>query len=306
MQDKYPLVSIITVNWNQMKVTCELLESLQHLTYPAFEIIVVDNASEKEDANQIKKLYPNINLVLNATNAGFAGGNNAGLRVAKGKYFLFLNNDTEVEPEFLHPLVKALENNIKVGIASPKIRYYHNRNTIQYAGCSAINPYTGRGNFVGHGKLDQGQYDSSHETHFAHGAAMLTSRKIVKEIGLMADLFFLYYEELDYCERVKQAGYTIQYVANSLVYHKESITVGKENAMKVFYMTRNRLLFMRRNFHGFPFWISLFFLVLFSVPKSTLRYLRKFKPEFIKALYRGIIWNICHYDVYDNPKSLET
>ena len=298
---KRPLVSIVTINYNGVNVTCELLKSLRKVTYPNIEVIVVDNAS-KEDPSPIKEKFPEVTLVKNKENVGFAGGNNEGFKASKGKYFLMLNNDTEVDPDFLQPLVDKMESDPGIGAVSPKLIYYGTDNIIQYAGSSLINPYTGRSNFIGEKQKDNGQFNCCLQTHYAHGAAMLINRKIVEEIGMMADLYFLYYEELDFCERIKKAGYTIWYVGDSVVYHKESMTVGKENALKTYYMTRNRLVFMRRNIRGIKLLVNLMFFTFVSIPKNSLKYLLKKRMDLLKAFYRGYIWNWNNHNIFDNPK----
>ena len=139
-----PLVSIVTVNYDHPDVTCALLGSLKHITYPNIEVIVVDNASPNDDPGIILKMYPDILFIQSKENLGFAGGNNLGIRKAKGKYILLLNNDTEVESEFLEPLVAKLESNSKIGAVSPKIKFFYQPDTIQFSGQAPINPYTFR------------------------------------------------------------------------------------------------------------------------------------------------------------------
>ncbi|MES2111630.1 MAG: glycosyltransferase family 2 protein, partial [Bacteroidota bacterium] len=159
----YPLVSIISVNYNTDAVTVEMLRSLQLITYPNFEVIVVDNASAV-DARYIAQEFPAITFILNPKNEGFAGGNNRGIEKAKGDIILLLNNDTEVEPGFLEPIIDLFNNDPAIGIVSPKIRYYQTKSIIQYAGGTAINPFTARGKFIGTGEIDAGQYDEPHQT----------------------------------------------------------------------------------------------------------------------------------------------
>ncbi|MFN6945298.1 MAG: glycosyltransferase family 2 protein [Cytophagaceae bacterium] len=298
---KYPLVSIITINYNGADVTCELLESLRKVTYPNMEVIVVDNAS-KENPDVIQERYPEVELIKNPKNEGFAGGNNVGFRAAKGKYFMVLNNDTEVHPNFLQPLVAKLESDPIAGAVSSKLIYYNTEGVIQYAGSSMINPYTGRSSFVGQKEVDNGQYDVCCLTHYAHGAAMMVPRKVVEEVGLMADLYFLYYEELDFCERIKGAGYSIWYIGNSEVYHKESMSVGKQNPLKTYYMTRNRLVYMRRNVKGIKLMISMAFFFMLAVPKHTLVHLKSRRLDLLSAFYRGVYWNFVNHKIFDNPK----
>lgn len=297
----WPLVSIVTVNYNGVAVTSELLSSLRRLSYPDYEIIVVDNGS-KENPDSLKEEYPEIHLIKTGANLGFAGGNNKGFEVAKGKYILMLNNDTEVHPDFLFPLVEKMEKDLTAGAVSPKLIYYNSNNLIQYAGSSLINPYTGRSKYRGHKEYDAGQYDDCCHTHYAHGAAMMFRKDILNEIGMMADLYFLYYEELDFCERIKEAGYKIWYVGTSVVYHKESMTVGKQNALKTYYMTRNRLVFMRRNVKGWKKLVSLCFFSFVSLPKNTVDFLVQNRMDLLKAFYKGYMWNWYNRKIHDNPK----
>lgn len=300
MEKAYPLVSVITINYNNAEVTCALIESLTRISYPELEIIVVDNASE-EDPDAIKERYPFIRLLKNNNNLGFAGGNNTGFKAARGKYFLLLNNDTEVDKRFLEPLVEKMESEPDIGVTGSKLIYYDAPDTVQYAGGCEINPYTGRGTFIGKGMKDCEKYNGCMPTPFAHGAAMMVSRKVVEKVGMMADLYFLYYEELDFCERIKRAGYSIWYIGTSVVYHKESMSVGKENPLKVYYMTRNRLVFMRRNVKGIKLLSSFLFFTLFSLPKNSLKYLMQRRYDLLKAYYKGYIWNLSNAGIHENP-----
>lgn len=301
--ERYPLVSIITINYNGASVTCELLESLKKVTYPNFEVIVVDNAS-KEKPDLIEQKHPWANLLRLSQNLGFAGGNNEGFRVARGDYFLLLNNDTEVDPGFLEPLVEKMKAEPQAGVVSSKLIYYHSDGIIQYAGSSLINPYTGRSYFIGQKEKDQGQYNIACQTPYGHGASMLVSRKAIEKVGLMADLYFLYYEELDFCERIRKAGFSIWYVGDSVVYHKESMSVGRESPLKTYYMTRNRLLFMRRNVKGFTFGVSLMFFTFISIPKNIISYAVRRRYDLLKAFISGFLWNWFNFKIYDNPKFL--
>lgn len=294
-----PLVSIISINYNGARYTCAMLDSLKKISYPNIEVIIVDNAS-KEDPSLIINEHPWIHFIKSEKNLGFAGGNNLGLNAAKGKYFLLLNNDTEVAPGFLEPLVERMENDSQIGAVSPKIIFHHSPGIIQFAGFNPINQYTGRGTAIGSGQKDDGKYNISMPTSRAHGAAMMVSRKAVEEIGLMADLFFLYYEEMDYCERIKRAGYSIWYEASSTIYHKESISTGKGSTLKTYYLTRNRLLYQRRNVKGIKLIVSLIFFMLVSIPKNSLSYAIKGKKDMLKAFWKGIIWNLNAKDIHKN------
>jgi len=289
-----PLVSIITINFNQLPVTMELLASLRQLTYPNVEVIVVDNCSATDPTREIKSIYPQVMVVASPQNLGFAGGNNLGIKASKGEYLLLLNNDTEVAPDFLEPLVDLLKNNPGAGAASPKILYYNSDNIIQYAGSTCVNPLTGRNKRLGFMEKDMGQHDQLRETDLAHGCAMMVPKKVIEKVGLMPELFFLYYEEIDWCETIKRAGYRIFFVPDSTVYHKESMSVGKNSTLKTYYMTRNRLLYMRRNSAGLRKLTALIFFLLISLPKNVMIYLYQRELEHIKAFWRACVWNATH------------
>lgn len=303
-QQQYPLVSIITVNFNQTEVTCALLSSLQNITYPNIEVLVIDNASD-DDPQIIRQRFPNVVLVLNPINYGFAAGNNFGLMRAKGEYVLLLNNDTEVTKGFLEPLVNKLKSDNLIGAVSPKIRYFYDPKIIQYAGYTPMNYITMRNFAIGHRETDMGQHDQDRETNYAHGAAMLVPMKVVKELGLMSYIFFLYYEEADWCERIKRAGYKICYVHNSLVLHKESVSTGKLSNLKIYYLNRNRLVFMRRNVEGRTFYLGLAYQLFFAIPKNAIRWLIKGKIRLFLAYYKAIGWNLSHLfdpEIHENPR----
>lgn len=287
-----PLVSIITVNYDHPDVTAQLLTSLQAVTYPNIEVIVVDNASPHRGVDELIPRFPSVHFLKSPQNLGFAGGNNLGLQRAGGKYLLFLNNDTEVEPDFLQPLVECLETKPNAGMVSPKIKFFHEENLIQYAGSSEINPYTGRGHFQGNRQTDQGQFDSTVPTPFVHGAAMLVSRRVLDAIGPMDERYFLYYEELDWCARARREGFSTWYVGASVVWHKESVSTGKQSPMKLYYQTRNRLYYMRRNVPPFQRVLGLGFFTLVSVPKNSLLFLLTRRFDYLKAFWRGLWWNL--------------
>jgi GT2 family glycosyltransferase len=287
-------VSIITINFNQLQHTLDLLASLEKLTYPNVEVIVVDNCSRENPTEKIKAKHPNVTVIASPDNLGFAGGNNLGIKASTGDYLLFLNNDTEVDPGFLEPLVALFETNPKAGAASSKILYHNSDNIIQYAGSTCINPLTGRNKRLGSMEKDNGQHDVLRETDLAHGCAMMVPRRVIDTVGMMPELFFLYYEEIDWCETIKRNGFKIYYVPASRVFHKESMSVGKNSTLKTYYMTRNRLLFMRRNSSGFSKMIAMMFFLFFAIPKNMITYLAQRETAHIKAFWRGCAWNVTH------------
>lgn len=302
MTDK-PLVSIITVNYNQSEVTFDLLKSLRDISYPNVEIIVVDNASPSDNPKIIKEKYPEINLVLSETNLGFAGGNNLGVRASKGEYLMFINNDTEVPENFLEPLVELLEGNPKIGMVSPKIKFHWDPSIVQYAGITKMNPVTLRNSGLGYYKKDGPEFDVLSKTESIHGAAMMVPRRVIADVGMMTEVYFLYYEEHDWAEMVKRAGYEIYYQPKSYILHKESVSTGKNSPFKTYYITRNRLVFARRNFNGIVFILSWLFQTFVSIPKNTVVFLLKLQIGHLKAYWKGVFWNLINFkDIKSNPK----
>ncbi|HSW66992.1 MAG TPA: glycosyltransferase family 2 protein, partial [Bacteroidales bacterium] len=180
-----PLVSIISINYNHSEVTMQMLESLRKISYPAIEIIIVDNASKNDQPKKIKEHFPEIILIYSDVNLGFAGGNNLGLLQTKGKYALFLNNDTEVPEGFLEPLVNLLEQDRTIGMVSPKVLFYHAPNILQYAGFTRMSSILTRNFAIGFGENDTGRYETAKETGSIFGAAMLVPMNVIKQVGVM-------------------------------------------------------------------------------------------------------------------------
>ncbi len=297
----YPLVSIVSVNWNQVELTCIMLESLRQLSYPNVEVIVVDNGSTKGDPNEIKERYPETKLILSERNLGFAGGNNLAFPYVSGKYVLLLNNDTEVDPHFLEPMVEALEKHEHIGILSPKIYFFDNPEYLQYAGTTLINPVTSRGYRFGYNQKDTGQFKEGRETGFANGACMMIRGKLLKEVGHLYEDYFLYYEEHDYCERVRKAGYQIYFEPKSKIYHKVSASTGVLSPLKTYYQHRNRLLFQKRNTEGWVLLLAKLYYFLIVTPKECIKYLLSGRFDNIQAIMKGTMWNVTHIDRPQEP-----
>ncbi|HLO80563.1 MAG TPA: glycosyltransferase family 2 protein [Chitinophagaceae bacterium] len=288
-----PLVSIIALNYNNTAVTVEFLRSIrEHCRYPAIEVIVVDNGSAEDPSLSCKAEYPEVNMVLTGANLGFSAGNNAGIRIAKGEYFFIVNNDTEFTPGLIEGLLELFQKYPDAGMVCPKFQYYFQKGTIEWAGFRKVNVFTGRNTAIGHGEKDEGQYNLIHETPYAHGGGMMVPRKVVDEVGLMPEQFFLYYEELDWSEQIRRKGYKIYYQPASLIYHKESMTTGKASPLKTYYQTRNRILFMRRNVAWYQFLVFILFFIFLTIPKNTLKFLLERKWQHLGAFWKGTLWHL--------------
>ncbi len=308
MDSHKPLVSIITLNFNQLELTCALLDSINKVSYPNLEVFVVDNASKTDPFPHIRASYPNVHCLQSGANLGFAGGNNVAVRQCKGDYLFFVNNDAEITEDCIEKLLAVLQSDPKIGIVSPLLCYYPSEETnhktiIQYAGTSEVHPLTARNKTFGAGQEWNGQYTQIQETAYAHGAAMMVPREVIEKVGMMEESFFLYYEELDWCASIKKAGYKIYIEPNALVYHKESVTVGKANPLKTYYQNRNRILFMRRHHGGLSLFIFYLFLLFFTIPKNTLKFLIQGDFAHVKAFWRAILWNIGSKDIAQVTKN---
>lgn len=288
------LVSIITVNYNHSHVTDEFLDAFYKTNdYPNYEIIVVDNGSKINPLPEWIIKYPGVQFYRSEVNLGFAGGNNLGIAKAKGTLFFLVNNDTEFTPGLMKKLVDSFSEFPDTGMISPKIRYFQEPDTLQYAGYTEMNYYTARNECVAQFEKDNGQYDNlTGLTGFGHGAAMMISKEAIEKVGLMFENYFLYYEEMDWGARIKRAGFEIRLNMQALIYHKESVSVGQKSALKEYFMNRNRILFIRRNAQFFQRMVFYFHFIFLVTPRNMLSYLKEGHPEFIPILWRAIWWNI--------------
>jgi hypothetical protein len=292
MHQLQPLVSIITINYNTPNDICELIRSLKENDYQNIEIIVVDNASKINGPAIISSNFPNVKVIESATNLGFAGGNNLGIEHALGEYIFFMNSDTVITNGTIQTLIQTFIEDSSVGIVSPKFHIYDKPGKFDYAGCGEINSFTGRSLIIGRNQLDSGQFDSPKETVYCHGGGMMTRRDLINVFGQIPDQYFLYYEEMEWCENIRNKGYKVFYQPNALIKHKVSSSIGFLSTLKTYYLTRNRILFMKRNksmFHQFIFFVYLSFI---SIPKNILGYIFNGRANHLKYFILAILWNI--------------
>lgn len=248
-QLNWPPTAIILLTWNQRQLTLECLASLEKLDYPRdqLEIIVADNGSTDGTVDAIRAQYPNVELILNGDNVGFAAGNNTGIEYARStraRYIMLLNNDTVVAPDMLKKLVTVAESDLEIGIVTPKIYYFGEPTKIWCAG-AAINWRTGDTRRLRAEEVDTGAPEAMHDVDFASGCALLVRRTAIDRAGLLDPRFFIYYEETEWCVRLLRAGYRCTYVPDSHVWHKISSAMQAGSPRSAYYMTRNVLLFLR-------------------------------------------------------------
>ncbi|MDD3460609.1 MAG: glycosyltransferase family 2 protein [Candidatus Pacebacteria bacterium] len=286
------LVSIIIVNWNGKKHLSYCLPSLKKINYPNVEIIIVDNGSTDQSVEYIKNNFPSAKIILNKTNMGFAEGNNIGFKKAKGKYVLFLNNDTIVTPNFLKKLVNAIEENNKIAVVQPKIILSPSKK-LQAGGDFLTD--NGFLYHYGFGKNpDDPKYNRKIEIFSACGACMLVRSSVIKKIGLFDPDFFCYFEESDFCWRVCLAGYKLLYVPESIIYHKGSSTSRKLGSKFTQYHSfKNRICSLIKNLEKQNLVKTLFLHLLFCfLSFVTLVTTGKF-PE-ASSICKAWYWNFSH------------
>lgn len=285
------MVSIITINYNGYKDTCQLIDSLRLYEDYQYEIIVVDNNSPNRDGLRLKETYPDLTIICSDTNLGFSGGNNLGYKYAKGEYILYMNNDMTITGPFLKILVKRSQSGKQIGLVSPKIKYEHHPDTIQYAGYTPMHPIRISNNLIGVNQKDEGQYDLPSPTAYAHGACMLTSREVIEKVGMMTEIYFLFYEEIDWSIQLKRAGYEIWYEPGACVLHKESMTAKRGTPLRLYYLTRSRLLFTRKNSTFFIRITAILYQLLVVIPKNIVLYSvhgdKNMLISFIKGSFHG-------------------
>lgn len=285
MPQEYEL-SIITVNYNGLNDTCALIDSITF--NEDMEVIVVDNGSKENEADILQEQYPNIKAIRSDQNLGFAGGNNLGIKAAKGKYLYLINNDTVFKEFNPQVLIQRLESTSEIGMVCPKIRFAWGNNPIQFAGYTPLSPITIRNRAIGFGEEDNGQYDSPHQTPYAHGAAMMLKREVIDKVGLMPECYFLYYEELDWSMMITRAGYEIWYEPANTIYHKESRSTGQNSPLRTYYITRNRLLLVKRNFTGIKKYLAYTYLQMIVATRDVIKYLIKGRIDLLKATTNGL------------------
>ena len=280
-------ISIITINYNGLEDTCALIETIPF--NDKMEVIVVDNASEKDEATEIENRFPYVKVIRSDKNLGFAGGNNLGIQASTGKYIFLVNNDTIFKDFNVQALIDRLESSPKIGVVCPKIRFAWGNHPIQYTGYTPLSKITVRNKAIGFGENDQGQYDSPHLTPYAPGAAMMLKREVIDRVGLMPEFFFLYYEEIDWSMMITRAGYEIWYEPACTIYHKESQATGQNSPLRTYYITRNRLLLVKRNWTGLTKYLSYCYLIGIVAVRDILKYTLKGRIDLTKAVCRGII-----------------
>jgi GT2 family glycosyltransferase len=282
-----PKVSIIILNWNGKEDTIECLDSCKKITYSNYEIILVDNGSTDGSAEYFKNMYPEIRIIENGTNLGFAEGNNIALRwiLANGTdYVLLLNNDTIVDPNFLSELMDVAKNTPEIGVVGPTVCYYNDVNRIQSAGAK-IHWNKGKTTHF----TDISTIDKIRDVDYIMGCALLAKSDLYTEIGLLNKNYFAYWEETDWCVRAHKAGYRIVHVPKSKIWHKGGSTSKKTSGFYEYHMARNMFWFMKQNATKKQYLSFLAYFFVFQFWLSTTAHVYHKNIQGYKSFLKGII-----------------
>lgn len=275
-----PRVVVIVLNWNRKEDTLATLESLGQVTYPNFETIVVDNGSTDGSVAAIRAGFPSLAVIETGENLGFAEGNNVGLRHARERsadYALLLNNDVVAAPDFLTHLLKVIDAEPSIGVVGPMIYYHDLPDTIWTAG-GRIDWSRGKSFMLGIDECPNDDEYITREVDFVSGCALLARMTALEKAGHLDPRFFMYYEETEWCVRLRRAGYRILHVPQAKIWHKIQPDDGRARSPLVhYYMTRNRLLFLKATGAGLRPWLH----------TLLVEYLRTLLSWTLKPRWRG-------------------
>lgn len=245
-----PKVAVIVLNYNNPIDTISCLKNIRAINYNNFQIIIVDNHSTDDSVSEIKaELLPEETLVESSINKGYAAGNNLGIKEVQNQkidYYCILNNDVEVDPNFLDILVTSMNENPNLGVVGPKICDFDNRNLVQATG-SIVDMNFGRATELNKNSLINDVASEVIVCDYVGGACMLVRSKSIEQAGLIPEDYFLFYEENEWCANIKQVGYQIACVTEATVYHKGSHTIKQVNGLSEYFMYRNLVIFVNRN-----------------------------------------------------------
>ncbi len=284
-------VAIVILNFNTQKFLAEFLPSVCATNYQNYRIIVADNASTDNSVEFIKTHYPQVELIVLDQNYGFTGGYNKALAQVKSDYYVLLNSDVQVEPNWLNAIVTLAESSSKIAAIQPKILSYNTPTEFEYAGASGgfIDkygfPYC-RGRIFDTIETDNSQYNDAQPVFWCTGAALFIIANLYHEVGGLDADFFAHMEEIDLCWRLQNRGYEVWVCPNSVVYHVGGGTLQKENPKKTYYNFRNGLILLLKNLPKHKL-VGIILIRLFLDHVAAYRFLFQGKFGDFKAIARA-------------------
>ena len=266
-----PSVAIVILNWNGRNFLEKFLPSVVASTYTNKKIVVADNASTDDSVLFLKEFYPQVSIIHNSSNEGFAKGYNTALKQITADYYVLLNSDVEVTAGWIEPVIELMELDKSIAACQPKILSYHKKDQFEYAGASGGwldkfgYPFS-RGRIFDDCETDSGQYDEAVPCFWASGAALFVRSSVYHQLKGFDEFFFAHQEEIDLCWRAQLAGYKIFVQPASVVYHIGGGTLPKGNSLKAFLNFRNNLVMLAKNLpFGTALWKIPFRMILDAI-----------------------------------------
>lgn len=284
-----PRVLIILLTWNHWEVTTACLTAIRRLTYPNYGVLVVDNGSADGTPDLIRVGFPNVAVIENGRNLGFAAGCNVGLGQALAQaadYALLLNNDTLVEPDMLDQLVAAAGRLPDAGLLAPQMRYADRPEAVWFS-ASRRHPWTLEARDFGpHGPRRHHQATGPVAVDYIFGTAMLLPARALRRVGGFDEAFFMYYEDMDLCLRLQAAGFQLYYVPQARLYHQVSASTTGAAPLRYGYKARSSIIFFRKHVRGWR-WLVVIPYRLGSLARTTLRLTWRGEWGALQAYWRG-------------------
>ncbi|MBB6271013.1 hypothetical protein HDF26_001440 [Pedobacter cryoconitis] len=299
-----PSVAVVILNWNGKQLLTDFLPSVIKTRYSNLQLIVGDNASTDGSVDYVRNNFPDIQIIENDRNYGFAEGYNRILERVQADYYVLLNSDVEVPENWIEPVIKAMEADSQIAAAQPKIKWQKDKSQFEYAGAAGgfldINAFPFcRGRIFDQIENDLGQYDQAKEIFWASGAAFFIKRAQWEETGGLDPDLFAHMEEIDLCWRLKNLGYKIIYCPDAEVYHVGGGTLDANNPYKVFLNFRNNLIIMQKNLPSTEAFIGILIRMTIDFV-AWIQFLAKGKTKFAFAI------NKAHYQFLSNLKKTKS
>jgi len=288
---KYPKVAVVLVHWNRKNLLEKFLPAVVASDYPNMEVVLADNASDDGSVAFVQRHFPEVKIIVNEQNYGYAGGYNQALMQVKADYYVLLNNDIEVPRGWIEPVIEAMESDSSIGACQPKMLDYHDKALFEYAGaCGGFIDKYGfpfcRGRLFDTLEHDYGQYDNPVSVFWATGACLFIRANLFHEVGGFDENFFAHMEEIDLCWRLHLRGYTLKVIPQSKVYHVGGGTLSKLNPQKTYLNFRNSLLMLYKNLEGRNLWWIIFVRATLDLIAS-IRFLTEGKFGHSAAIHRA-------------------
>jgi GT2 family glycosyltransferase len=286
-----PSVAVVILNWNGKALLEQFLPGVIRSEYSNLQIVVGDNASTDDSVAYIRANYPDIRLIINDANYGFAEGYRKLLDQVDAEYYILLNSDVEVPPNWIRPVINQMETDPLIAAAQPKIKWQREKSQFEYAGAAGgfldMHGYPFcRGRIFDTVEADKGQYNDSIEIFWASGAALFIKSAAWREVGGLDPDFFAHMEEIDLCWRLKNLGYKIVYAPNAEVYHVGGGTLNANNPYKTYLNFRNNLIILQKNLPLSDAYSRIFVRICIDFI-AWIRFMLQGKVEFATAINKA-------------------